>query len=463
MQHIRTIFVFTLLFVCLAFTTAARAQEKKVIDMTEPPGIYQISAEDLLNSDAGKAFKKGKYEKALEEFRKLTQTYPTDITIRRYIGLSYDGLGEYAKAIDAYDEGLLFFPYHVPTHFYKAMAFLKLNEKQKGLNELKFVAKANPEGPYGARAKEAIAQVEKGIVVRMPKAKAWQIYGRIGSMYDTNVNVSPDQKTLRGANNDQNSWRWEFEGNVNYTLHESRKLRVHAEYGISQSLHDDSLDEFNFTFQRAALVFSYAQNLLGRDWLHQLRNDFSLGFLDGDLFSFGNTTTLRTSTSFLPQTRNSFYVRYGYTEFGPDGSNPPFLSRDGQYGGAGVSTTLFNQKGNAWITLTYAWDGANVEGRNFDVSGNSIQVLLHFPLVEKLTADVFGSYRRSEFNNFNGDIFVETRGRQDDSFTLSAVVSRPLGENFTSRFFYRYFDTQSANDIFENHRHIFGTELAFEF
>ncbi len=432
---------------------------KKII-IQEPEDIYKLSVDEITQSKAGQAFKNENYEVALEEFQKLNKQTPNDITILRYLGLSYDRLGQYEKAIESYNKALMLFPYHVPTHFYKGLTFLKMGETNKGINELTYVQSSDPEGIYGVKVKPILSQISGKGVAQVEK-KPWNFYGRAGWMYDSNVIVASDDKTLRGANADTNAMRYELDGRFVYRIFERQTEQVSVEYGVSQSLHDDTLNEFNFHSQRAALQYSRIDTFFDKQWISRLRHDFNAGFLDDNLFSIANTTSLNTSVSLMQQTLASFYIRYGYTQFGPDGSISTLFSRDGHYAGTGMSLTFFNKKQTHWISLGYGWDGADTSGSNFDYSAQNISILVHTPLIEKTSVDFGVSYRHANYRNFDGSLFTDSRDRQDDLVVLNAVVSRSITDNIVIRAFYRYFNTRNTNDIFENRRHISGLEVNF--
>ena len=435
---------------------------KKVVTITEPEDIYQMSVNDLTKSEAAQAFKDGNFEKALKEFQFLAKLYPRDITIRRYIGICYDRLGKYNDAVKAFNDALMLFPYHVPTHFYKGLTFIRMGETQKGLNELKFVIEADKEGPYGQRALVIVQQVEAGKPIT-PAPKRWAFYGRYGVMYDDNVIIAPKDKALRGTGPSLRAVRNEFEGTLVYQLYQESKTRVTAEYGFSVSLNGNNLNEFNFYNQRWAIQDQFITEFLGKQFMNTVRHDVSIGWLDDQLFTVANTTTVSTSTSLFNQTRQTLYANFGYTEFGPDGSLPDALSRDGFYEGYGFNNTFFNETGSQWITLGYGWNGAQTRGSNFYLSAYSGQVSIHTPLIEKFYVDYTFAYQRGYYPRFNGGVFTETRRRRDDAFVMSLFLSRPLGDHFTWRAFYRWFDTQNPNDIFAFRRDIAGTEINVQF
>ncbi|MEZ4548432.1 MAG: tetratricopeptide repeat protein [Thermodesulfobacteriota bacterium] len=61
----------------------------------------------LTDTEAGKAFKSGDYDKALTELKVLLEEYPNDaVTILRYIGISYHRLGEYKKVLASFEQAL---------------------------------------------------------------------------------------------------------------------------------------------------------------------------------------------------------------------------------------------------------------------------------------------------------------------------------------------------------------------
>ncbi|GEM_PF-3142583 len=441
---------------------AAAGQAGKRVIIEEPEDIYQMPIEDITKSEAAKYFKEGNYEKALEEFQLLAKLYPRDITIRRYIGICYDRLGKYDEAIEAYNEGLLLYPYHVPTHFYKGLAFIRKGDLRRGLNELKFVSGADPEGPYGERARTIITQIEAGRPIVPEKPKPWTYFGRAAWMYDDNVPIAPKEKALRVPNSDLNAMRYELDGTFLYQMFQESKTRVNFEYGWSVSLNDDSLTDFNFYLQRAAISVSFINEFLGKQWLNTFRHDFSAGWLDDAIFSIANTSSVSAATSFFNQTRTTFFSSFGYTEFGPDGFDAKALSRDGFYESAGLDTTWFTKDGAFFVALGYAWNGAQTRGKDFVLSAHSVQFRLHTPVIEKFYADFSAAYLRGDYPDFDGKIFVDVKGRRDDAWTMAVFLSRPLTKNITWRAFYRWFDTQNNNDIFAFRRDIAGCEINFQ-
>ena len=100
-------------------------------------------------------------------------------------------------------------------------------------------------------------------------------------------------------------------------------------YIVRQSLHDDTLDRFNYTAQELALDVTKHVDVFDRDVTLGARYGFLVGFLNGRLFSLSNEWLLSSDVWLEPRTRTSLYTRLTASDFGQDGSNPPQTSRDG--------------------------------------------------------------------------------------------------------------------------------------
>lgn len=433
------------------------------VTTTAQEGGDKISIEELSKSKAAILFQLGDYEQALEEFKKMSEEYPQDSLPKRYIGMTLTLLGRLDEAVTALQEAVQLDPQNPANHYFLARTYHEQGAREKAEQELNEVLRLDPEGFYGKPAKAAISIVQER--ARYKVSRPWEVFGSVGYEYDSNVTLEPNDKAL-GSTADQNANRYYFNLGGTYKWFEKGKFRSNAGYRIYQSLHDDGLDEFNFTFQEFSLLNEYRTKHFGKEVTYALRYGIPLGFLDGDIFSFGNQFTASVKARLTRNTRTEVYHKYTHYEFGPDGRSPSLTSRDGEYNATGFFHRFYFSNFSRWVFTGYIIEPVAVRGDNFDKTEHSVQVGLHTPLpvMNKTTLDVFGEFSAGYYRHFSAQLSrLEHDNRLDHNWTLVVSLTHPLSAHWAIRTSYRYINANNKNDLFQYDRHVGGVELRFRY
>lgn len=90
-------------------------------------------------------FELGRYREAVEFFKKAKETFSSDIEIIKKLAESYSELGEYNKAIDEYKSIIKIIPQHVSSRIQIGNAYVKLRQYKMAENYYKEALETEPD------------------------------------------------------------------------------------------------------------------------------------------------------------------------------------------------------------------------------------------------------------------------------------------------------------------------------
>lgn len=447
----------------LLLRTPARADEPSRAAQRQAAGEAGelISSESFTQSPFADFFKTGDYPSALDALDALAKGYPDDPLIKRYRGIVLDRLGRFDEALAIYEELLQRDPKHVPTRFFKAQALIRKGERDRGIEELKWVNANSPSKEYKQWSAELLRQ--QGVRITRPvERKRFYLFGNIGWEYDSNVILKAnDPNVATGA--DKNASRWPFNLGLGYRAIQKPDLRFDVSYVTRQSLNDDSLSEFNFTGQELALDLRKRVRWWDRDVTHGLRYEFNAGFLDGNLFSLTNEFRLSSDVRFTSRTRTYFYQRFTIADFGPDGSNPPQTSRDGFGYDLGLTQYFYSEDFRSYIFVGEELNVDETRGSNFNRRGDTTRIGLRVPVpfIEKTDFDTSAGLRVGAYPHFISLSSRDLTKRRDNNWDYYVALTHRFNPRLSGRVFYRYINANNRNDFFQYDRHVGGMQLLF--
>lgn len=445
----RTFRPFLLSVFCIFLLPPAYAEEER----------KEISIEELTESRAAELFRQENYEEALKEFEELGRQFPEDPLPPRYVGMILALLGRLDEAVAIFQKALEKSPDNSALRYFLAITYHEQGADRKAQRELEEVIRLDPEGFYGRPAKEARPRVRE---IRF-RPKRWNVFGSTGYEYDSNVTLEPNDKGV-GSFASQNANRFFFALGADQTWFERGSFLSRIAYRANQSIHDDTLSEFNFTFQEFSIDNQVRSKFFGREVRWGFRYSLPVGFLDGDLFSLGNEITPSVNARLTPNSRTEIYHRYSHFEFGPDGQTPRLTSRDGHYHAAGIFQTFYFSNFLRYVFAGYEFDTSAARGDNFDRVGHGFQAGLHTPLFAGWALDLSGGFTAAHYPHFSAELVAqETLARRDENWTFLASLTRPLGRNWTFRTYYRTVNANNRNDVYQYDRQIGGVEFLFRY
>ncbi len=454
-------FSYSFLMTAVLFTSLNGPLKSVLAEGQEQSSTEGISADEFLASDASRLFKEEKYEASLNELDSLLKKYPKDALLLRYKAIALDRLGRSKEAIAIFEDLKLEHPDHAPTLYFLAQAYYRAGEEQKAVREWQTVAAQPEEGPYRDWAVQSLGRVGAGRKPQMAKPlMRWNLSGRYGYEYDSNVILKPDDKSLATAS-DRNAGRQTFDFGARYRTYSNRDVAVDLLYGMSQSVHDDSLNEFNFHSEEFGINARKRVQLGERDYVLGARYDLLLGILEDRMYSVKNRWHLSADTRYSANTRTVFYDRITQAEFILDGDEPSKTSRDGFYNDAGITNYWYFSNYKRYFFARQEFNSGLADGKNFDMIGSTSRLGVHTPLAPRLDFDFSSGLELGFYPNFSSIDRGDLSRRRDMNWDLYTSVTYKLTDWLGLRAFYRYINGANQNNVFDYQRHIGGVQLVY--
>lgn len=439
------------LLTVVAFSCPARTDEP-------PREETGISLETFRDSQFARLFKAEDYAGALQALEELLVAHPRDPLLLRYRAITLDRLGRTEEAVGQFQQLLKRNPQHVPTRYYLGLALARAGRTEQARQELEWVSRNSRVAQYAKWARSALSSLAAGAPPAKPPR--WFLNGSAGWEWDSNVSLKPSDKALASAG-DQNADRFSVNLLVDYALLREPDRAADLIYTTRNSANDDSFNELNFFTQEAALSARRRSSFFGKPLLLGGRFDTVAGFLEEDLFSWANRLTFSGDTRLTPRTRSVLAHQVSWTDFGPDGSNPPQTSRDGLYQDLSLTEYLYTAGFQRYLSLTQGYRDTRVRGGNFERRGTFSRIGLHTPLTRRLAADLSVGFAWNRYPRFSSLSGLDRQRRRDTDCDFSAALSWPVTPRLVGRLFYRFVTARNRNDFFEYDRHLAGVEFYF--
>lgn len=393
----------------------------------------------------------------------LLKEHSQDILLLRYKAICLNRLGRYAEAIALFQDILQKNPNHTPSHFYLAEAYWRSENLEAAKKEWAWVVERSEYAAYHTWALEALAGQEKNtenVASEKSEIPRWFYSGRYGYEYDSNVVLAPDDKSIASVG-DKNAGRQVFDLTLRYRAYADRHQVVDVYYALRQTIHDDSLDEFNFHSEEFGLNYKRRVQIGNQDVVLGLRYDLLLGFLHDDLFSVRNRWGYSADTRFTSYTRTVLYGRSTVSNFARDGFSPDRVSRDGFYQDFGITHYFYSKDFQKHIYLKQEINTSMARGNNFDRFGTTSRIGLHTPLAEKIDFDTSVGVLLGFYPNFSSTTDQDSARRRDRSWDVYTALTYRFRPNIGLRTFYSYTHAWNQNNVFDYSRHVAGAQIIY--
>lgn len=460
-MSLRTASIAVLIFFSISLGSGILVSSDGFVAFAED-GKNEITAEAFVASDAGKYFQTGDYEKSLDAIQQLLSRYPKDPLLRRYQAISLDRLGQSDKAVEIFKDLLLDLPDHVPTHYFLGQAYLRQGKQKEASSEWQWIVDRQDGSIYQSWAGDSIARLgdTRGVSEVTARIPRLNLIARYGYEYDSNVILKPDDGSV-STSQDHNAGRQVLDLGLRYRAYSRRDLAVDFLYGVSQTIHDDSLNEFNFHSEEFGANIRKAFKAGGRNYVAGLRYDFLMGFLETNLFSVKNRWVVSIESRFSKRTRTVFFDRMMAANYGPDGFDPGRTSRDGFYNDIGVTHYFYSSDFRQYVYLRQEFNSGHARGDNFETIGTTTRIGVHVPFSKKLDLDSSVGLETVFYPYFSSTSVRDSSRRRDLVWDLYTAMTYYLTPQLGLRGFYRWIDGQNQNNLFEYKRHIGGAQLIY--
>lgn len=416
------------------------------------PALAQVN---IVDTDAGKAFKAGEYEKALKEFNLMLEEYPEDaVTILRYIGLTYHRLGQYDEAIHAYGKALAIDPANVPALFYMAATYFKMSDAARARELFGKVLVIAPDSLYGEWSERYIQALEQQETEyeRPGGPRIYEVFLQVAPQLDFNV---PEDPSNGSSFSDEESFRFTEYASIGLRTRQLGKWSFGAYFSTYQSQHTKrDLRQFNLSTFDVSPYINYTTTVLGKSFSPTLSYNFNYALLDYDSYSTSHTITASLNTGFTENTLTMPYYSLSFYDFDDEGFDPAISSRDATGNAVGIVQYFFLLERAVNIWIAYQFEHNDADGLNFNMNGNRIGAGFSVPVIWGIRGDASGEYERDDYPDFQGP-----RDRETNRWNVFARIVRKIEGPVYAAFSYSYTNEDSNYEVLEFDRHILTWSL----
>ena len=421
--------------------------------------LAAISPEEFLSSLAASAFKAGEYEEALKGFQALLEKYPGDLTILRYIGISYDRLEQDEEAVATFRKGLALDPKNAALHYFLGGTLFKMRDSKQATEAFRKAIELAPGSLYTKQAQQYLEAMNQQMSQDEPTGgpKRWDLLAQVGFQWDNNIPSAPRRRSLFPGPHE--GFRATEQFSAGYQLKYSGWA---ARIGFStyQSQHTEGrFNDLDLSTYQPSFEVSYVTTLAEMPVSPSLRYEFNDTLLKGDHFSKSHSVTAKVDANVVGNWIISPFYRFTVDKFQQEGFDPRFSSRDAKnhVGGATIYYLFWQRRGNVRFGYEFQRNGA--KGANFDLSGHKGTVGLTVPLIAEINFDFSGE--------LSGDRHPHFRGVIGDPRTRQQVYSASLSRGFWNLLFlslsYQYTLANSKYGPLEYDRNIVALTGAVKF
>jgi len=396
-----------------------------------------------------------RYQDAIRHLEEAEQRDPQNGLLHYYKGLCYYRLNEPAAAIPALTTAAKLEPLiRYKAHYYVGLSYLTQDKPQEAQQALQIVTQS-PDTDLAFRAANLITEINKQS--QAPGAdKRWQLRVGVGSQFDSNVVLQPDDGAVPGQISDKEDFRFTFSFGGRYDLWRTSSTYLMADYSFYQTVHTD-ISDFDLQSHLFRLIGAWA-----------VSRSLNVGLEGGtNYFRVGNDDYLHEIYG-LPFV--SFFAKpWAYTYLSYRLTNEDYLTsffdsaRDGITQTMAVRQYFLLDEFDRYLFLGYQYEvdspGLRV-GNDFEYDGNQVEVGVRSPLPFDLVGEATYSFRNKDYNFANSRTNF-TRERNDDMHNVLLILRRKLTPYLEVNLSYSATVNNSNIDDFQYDRHI--VSLGFDF
>ena len=413
--------------------------------------ILAYAEVNIVETEAGKAFKAKDYGKALVEFNKLLETEPDNTLILRYIGITYHKLGDYPKAVETFEKALKLEPDNAAIHYYLGTTYFKMENAQKARESFLNAITLAPDTLYSEWSNLYIQAMEQqeSRFERPGDPQRWNIFIQIAPQYDSNVPQDPDSG---GSFSDDGSFRFTEYASLSHRTKRFKNWTLGTEVSsyLNQHTNSESKD-FNLVTINTNAYINYTTNISDKIFSPNLVYNFNYVLLDYDSFSKSHSITALLNTILTQNTLTVPFYRLSFDNFNNEGFNPSISSRDAVSNAFGITQYYFFLDRSANVWASYNFETNDADGLNFNYNAHEISAGASFPIRWQLRGILTAAYGHEDYPDFQGPRDRRTN-RQNYFVQLSRQIKGPVYTSVS----YQFINENSNYDVLEFDRHIIG-------
>lgn len=442
------------------------AQEKPKEAIPPLETVYQIKPENFdVQHHLGVAyFSVGEYDKAKLLLEDTFERNPETENVGYYVGFLRYREKKYGKAVEAFEQNETPDPdIQQLNGFYRGLALGVLGLPTEALSELEQVQRTQTISPLtqaSVRIREALTA---GQIFGTQKRFRLQV--SLGGFYDDNVQINPDSvgnipilippndpnlliSTLQRRDTPAGGMLASLR--ADYSFLRNGPFEATATYSFFQTLHGDSLDEFNIQNHLVGLSSFYRGVVWDLPFQVGAQYTYDYLFLDSDGFLARHTPTLSTTvvapTFTLPgvgvvgnltTALYRYQVQTFFREVGARDARFRGELRDAYNNTLGLVHAFRLLNDRLILRLGYQYDNQSTDGAAFSYRGDRLLTggQLQLPWGKMSLRYDYDVHWRDYKNNQTTVVFTDRNGRlserNDRQQTHLVQLTKPLPYNFS--------------------------------
>ena len=447
-------------------------------------GNYQAAASDLRTVLAAKPdldqgalelgvalVQTGEYADAVPYLEQAQRVGTLDAEASFFLGIAQLRLGQTDTARQNFERAAARDPeLALASRYYLGVVEYQGKNWPRAQEHFNYVATTSPSSEMGQQAQAFLGQLRAGVQPGAPTAfKPYQLYGRVGLEYDSNVALAPSDEALNAAGatiSRRDDGRFTILVGGTYAPVHTDRVQLSVGYEFFQSLHFD-LTEFNLQDHRPNMQITVAAGPVQLG----LYGAYDYYLLDMESFLQQGTAIPsvtvpedqfgRTEVFFRLRRRDFFNGHFGgeLSTFKPSGVLDSFNYAPGirQFVYLGAPTN--------YVYLGYRFvreDPINHQGNAFAYDGQEGDTGVGWALPWNIGAELDYAYRYEDYAHQSAITFPP-HGRIDNVHQIAVAADKPLTDHLDLTLGYLGTINDSNDDLFNYDRHIVSLSLGARF
>lgn len=308
----------------------------------------------------------------------------------------------------------------------------------------------DPNTDIGAYAREYVKAIERQREAYRP----WKLNLGFFGEYDDNVVLKPADTTVVQDVGDESDFREVVTLDAEYAHRFSDRFGMKAHYNLYFANQED-LDRFDVNSHTLGVTPSWQAG----SWSFSVPTLYNYTWVDDEDF----LATITVNPIVNIRTRENQVAQVGVKLQDKNFLQSPVLAdedRDAFRVAPGAAYYWFFFDNNGFFGGRYEYDVENTEGANWDYDGHRVNLSLQWPFTEKLKGTLAGEVYFQEFDNTH-TIFGTKR--DDDTYTVSALLSYAIIKKLELQLRYTYVNHDSNLALYDYGRNVYGAGLVYRF
>lgn len=330
------------------------------------------------------------------------------------------------------------------------MAHLRQESFSEAAEAFKEVLVLDPNTDIGAYANEYVKALER----RRDADRPWKLNVGVYGEWDDNVVLKPSDSTTVQDIGSEDDFREVVTLSAEYNHRWNEGFGTKLSYDLYFANQED-LDQFDVHSH----TFGVTPSWYAKQFTFSLPILYNYTWVDND--DFLGTVTVNPTVNVRAGTSQVFQgsVKLQDKNF----FRTPVLAdedRDAFRVAPGVAWYWFFMDNQGFLGGRYEYDYEDTDGRNWEYSGHRGNVSFQWPFTAELKGTVSAEYYAQDFENTHS---IFNTKREDDSTTLSALLSYSFTKQLELQFRYTYVNHDSNLSLYEYDRNVYSTGVAYRF